>query len=818
MELYINNTRVDLEKSVPFPLTYQISDIRDTSTRKGNSSKTIAVPGTRVNTKLFASVFSLSTTGTEGNAAPIVYDFDPSIKTPARYYENGLLLFSGVAQLTECTLKEQMWTFSIVLLSDAIDYMSEFKNKKLRELGWSEYNHDLIYDRQQETWSGTIQKNAAPYSNIIAGQWKGEGYYYGLIDYGYDRAAEDAFECDQIPPQVFIKSIVDKMFENTGITYTSNFFSSQLFKKCLMAYEGGVLPNMDAAIVALNSIETDQDADGSGYIINETLAVEPWYGAMFTALTSIPGALFEYYVDYNSITGSEVDTGNHIQTSAPLKFVASSEGDYVLKYSGDHDYNIDFTLTAGSPTVDDYSPEVSSYIDIYINGVQYSSEQLYIDSAPVQSYPFAGWNFTITMAQYEKELYLESSDLVEVKLRFKVTTIVTTEDIPGIEANYTFAVTPTNCELDIDYEQQEIITGANINLKSFLPKMDCATFFKGIINMFNLYVQPDPLDNTNLLIEPLNTFYNGSNSAVNWTDKLDPMKPIKVTPTINFSTKEYIFGFQDDKDYWNERYFTDVTEQYGSKMLTSSSQFATGKTEIKLPFSNKVIGLIPTTDLTVPRNFTVKTDQAGISEITPKRGKPFIVQIKKGNVLTGANMQTGTWNHIDETDTDNAQTEYPYVGHVDDIDDPTFDLMFNLPSYLFYDMPSTVSYTTNNLYLYHEKFIKEILDKNGKMLTAFMNLTPTDINQLDFGDLVNIHGVVYRLQKIENYDSKEQRSTKCEFIRIIEGESIQTNTVEELTPGVPNFDPFDIPSNNNKRITTSNNARTTTDNDTRITN
>jgi hypothetical protein len=213
----------------------------------------------------------------------------------------------------------------------------------------------------------------------------------------------------------------------------------------------------------------------------------------------------------------------------------------------------------------------------------------------------------------------------------------------------------------------------------------------------------------------------------------------------------------------------------------------------------------------------VKTDQSGVSEITPKKGKPFVVQIKKGNVITGENMQTGAWNFIDENDLDNAQTEYPYVGHVDSIDAPSFDLNFGLPNYVFWNLSPSIGYTTNNLYVYHEKFIKEILNTNGKMLTAYFNLTPTDINQLDFGDLINIHGVVYRLQKVENYTSNNSKSTKCELIRIIEGESIQTNTIEYLDPGFENNDPYDVPSNATKRITTDNEKRTTTDDDFRTT-
>jgi hypothetical protein len=45
------------------------------------------------------------------------------------------------------------------------------------------------------------------------------------------------------------------------------------------------------------------------------------------------------------------------------------------------------------------------------------------------------------------------------------------------------------------------------------------------------------------------------------------------------------------------------------------------------------------------------------------------------------------------------------------------------------------------------------------------------INKLDFRNLINIDGVVYRLQKINDYDSGKGQSTMVELIRILEGEN-----------------------------------------------
>ena len=390
-----------------------------------------------------------------------------------------------------------------------------------------------------------------------------------------------------------------------------------------------------------------------------------------------------------------------------------------------------------------------------------------------------GANFDLDL-----DVSLNVSDSVQIGIVYELTN-ATVSNNTATNSTLSFNVTSSGSALDLSYTVQEILPGSTVNIKQFLPDMDCFTFFKGLVSMFNLYVKPSPDNPMTLKIDPLGEFYNGSNNALNWTSILDESKEIKVTPTVNFSAKEYIFQFENDGDYWNARYMEDVTKQYGSKLVTSGSQFTTKKTVIKLPFANKLLGEIPETNLIIPRNFQVKTDEDGISEITPKRGKPFIVQIKSGVVGT---LQSGDWTHIDETSSATVRTEYPYVGHLDNIDSPTFDLQFEIPSYVFYDVPTGVTYTTNNLYTYHERFIKELIDKNGKMLSCSLRLNSNHINSLDFGDLINIDGVVYRLQKISDYNSNDSNSTKSELIRLIEGEGIQTYTID-----MPN-DEYETPS------------------------
>jgi hypothetical protein len=311
-----------------------------------------------------------------------------------------------------------------------------------------------------------------------------------------------------------------------------------------------------------------------------------------------------------------------------------------------------------------------------------------------------------------------------------------------------------------------------------LPDMTADVFFRGIRDMFNLYIKPNELDPTILEIEPLVDFYEGTDTALDWTMKIDKSQAVKITPTINFASKDYRFSFEKDDDYWSKRYFDDVLVEYGNNSVTSGNAFSQAVTDVKLPFSQKPLVRIPDgeafTDLIIPASYQMKTESNGVSQIVEKVAKPFIVQLIRGDV---GDLQEGDWIHVDEYDDPIARTKYPYVGHLDSLESPTFDLNWGVPQYVFYSTGEVTLYTTNNLYGYHDTFIREIISKFGKQLTAKAMLQSKDIGELNFKKLIQIDGVMFRLQKVSNYDSGKYTSTETEFIRLVEAESAQTYTV-----------------------------------------
>jgi hypothetical protein len=94
------------------------------------------------------------------------------------------------------------------------------------------------------------------------------------------------------------------------------------------------------------------------------------------------------------------------------------------------------------------------------------------------------------------------------------------------------------------------------------------------------------------------------------------------------------------------------------------------------------------------------------------------------------------------------------------------DLLFAPTNRLYYQDGLI---TNNTLFVkYWERFIKELTSADAKILTAYFKLSNIDIHNLDFSRLINIDGVVYRLNIVHDFTNQD-RTTKVELIKVVEG-------------------------------------------------
>ena len=91
-------TDVDLLDDVPYSITYSVADIRQPDTRSGSFSKTIEIPGSTTNNKLFEFIFNV-------NIATAT--FNPNLKCDAVLLQNGVEIFRGSLRLAQIHVFEK---------------------------------------------------------------------------------------------------------------------------------------------------------------------------------------------------------------------------------------------------------------------------------------------------------------------------------------------------------------------------------------------------------------------------------------------------------------------------------------------------------------------------------------------------------------------------------------------------------------------------------------------------------------------------------------------------------------------------------------
>ena len=108
---------------------------------------------------------------------------------------------------------------------------------------------------------------------------------------------------------------------------------------------------------------------------------------------------------------------------------------------------------------------------------------------------------------------------------------------------------------------------------------------------------------------------------------------------------------------------------------------------------------------------------------------------------------------------------YPYLGHFDNPQQPSYDLNWGQTTGLYYPEDTV---TNNNLFTsYWENTINEITDRDSRIITASFYLNPFDISDFRFNDNIFINNQYYKVNKIINYDPTKEALVKVELIKSI---------------------------------------------------
>jgi hypothetical protein len=211
--LYINNEQIDLDSEIPMPISFSVGDFKNPENRKRSVSKTITVPGTQNNKRIFSNAYELSLTNELGNLG---FNFNTNAKVGARYLRNGVPIFIGLVRLLNVKISGGVYSFEIVLFSDVVNMIKEMNDINVSELDWSKYNHTLNVANVSNSWDTSVMVNGTATSNYTAGKPDGFGYWYPIIDFAYNNISNTTINIENLVPYLYVKETFEKCFENIG--------------------------------------------------------------------------------------------------------------------------------------------------------------------------------------------------------------------------------------------------------------------------------------------------------------------------------------------------------------------------------------------------------------------------------------------------------------------------------------------------------------------------------------------------------------------------------------------------------------------------
>jgi len=302
-------------------------------------------------------------------------------------------------------------------------------------------------------------------------------------------------------------------------------------------------------------------------------------------------------------------------------------------------------------------------------------------------------------------------------------------------------------------------------LQANLPKVKQVDFIRSLQQAFNLIIVPDSNAPKLIYIEPWSD-YIGTGLTKDWTDKIDFSKDVIVEPTVSLQKRRYEWRFNSAKDIINAAVEDQNDRTWGRhEVIDTANDFASGEYEVKPQLVGYITAYIPFSDVIVHRAIN-------------SEGKPIQDPLPRLAYWNGTYSPTNSvpvHNGSSATNISSYGLFTPYSAFPATLSDSA--LMFGG------DTPFTESVVQpqNTLwYSHYRNMFTELYSVDARMVTLYLRLTASDINQFRWSDKIFIRDTYYRIQSISGYTANDEATTKCELVKILEPGRDCDYTVESI--------------------------------------
>lgn len=749
--------RISLDVNSKIVLIKQISDIRDFSKRTNPYTIPFTIPANSVNNKIFKHYNNLNITN----------GYNTNRKVSVSITDSGRLILDGYIQMNSYTGVNGKGYYEVTCYNNIGGVIDS--NYNLKDLDLSEYDHIFNYENVIGSWDTFIWRNDFKYPFK-----KGVGYVYGYTDFDTksgiypDRIAGNSLKTEFFKTHIYAKTIWDKIYDNLDLSYTSDFLNSDLFSELV------VTPDLTGLLLeGIDDLQFNV-ARGSDYTMatyTDSTLTYPYTDEVDSALYIANFNRDTTYLNGYGATISLSNTGNHFslnnytylvpnKTIQDIKckvFLTSVLGVYSDEYG-----NVIPECQYPYKTIHDGSITYRSFLYLNRGGVSSLLDSNEID------YPFHGLygptncidteiiELPVSVSDYQ----FLAGDIVSVRtqISFTINSWISQDrydPLAGYQRDFQVRTRLKYKLLEGSYLKNEIKNeyiqaGDPVIFNNIIPDMSQSDFIKSIVKMFNLYIYPDPSNIKNHIIEPYDVFFSKDSGVIlDWKDKMDRKSELKIMPLDDISANKIKLTYKEDNDYLNSKYTDKYKEIFGEYTIDFNNDFVTSTIDEKISFSPTPLVNEIDTGKIISKIYKINSSGSEESFNADTR------------ILFFNNYDCDTYTIIDDVDGTFSHTFYPYTGFLDDPFLPSNDLNFFACKEYYHSMNLI---PLNNLYnVYWSNYYGSVIE-NQNLVIGYFYLTPKDLYEFSFRDLIYIDGNYYIVNKIE-YSVSNTDISKVELIR-----------------------------------------------------
>lgn len=207
-EIFIVNQKVDTTEELSTFLNFSVNDVREFGYKKSSYSKTIVLPGTNNNNKIFGNIYEVTGANNHNAAADNVgINFNAARSAPVIVFQDQIQIIKGTLRLMEIREDNGGYEYECQIVGELGSLAAALGNKKLEDLDFS--------DNPSIDWT---------LANIV-GSWDsigtGDGIYFPLIDYGnYSSSGlKHDWQFKTFRPALYVADYMYRIITQAGYRY-----------------------------------------------------------------------------------------------------------------------------------------------------------------------------------------------------------------------------------------------------------------------------------------------------------------------------------------------------------------------------------------------------------------------------------------------------------------------------------------------------------------------------------------------------------------------------------------------------------------------